>query len=154
MKTATTLLAGFLVLMAAAGAPALAEESFRIVVHGSNPADSLTREELSDLFLQKATQWSSGSRALPVDQHEHSPVRRSFSEDVHGRSVNAINWYWRRNLFAGSGRVPPAVLESDEQVLEFVATNPTAVGYVSALAPLEGYEVRVLELSERGRASR
>jgi ABC-type phosphate transport system substrate-binding protein len=151
MKTATTLLVVFLLLVA--GNAALAEESFRVVVHGSNSADSLTREELSDLYLQKATQWSSGSRALPVDQDERSPVRRSFSEDVHGRSVNAINWYWRRNLFAGSGRVPPVVLASDEQVLQFVATNPTAIGYVSPLVSLEGYEVRVLELGEGGRAS-
>jgi len=154
MKYSTILLVVAGLLLAGAVSPLPAAEGFRIVVNRSNPVDSLSREQLSDLFLKKAAHWDSGARAFPVDQDEGAPVRESFSREVHSRSVNAINWYWRRNMFSGSGRVPPTALETDKRVLEYVAANPNAIGYVSSGVNLEGYPVKVLKLNEPGRASR
>jgi ABC-type phosphate transport system substrate-binding protein len=136
------------VVLGAAATEIRADRGFRVVVHTSNPVATITRQELSDLFLKKATKWDSGDRAVPVDQSKHSLCREPFSRDVHGRSVNAINWYWRRMVFSGTTRVPPLILDHDGQVLEFVASNTTAVGYVSDAVELEGHDVKILEVRD------
>jgi ABC-type phosphate transport system substrate-binding protein len=137
-----TLLAS-LVLAAVTLAPGTVH-SVEIVVHPSNQVTSVTRAELSKIFLKRLRTWSNGERAQPIDQLP-GPVREEFSTWVHGRSVMTIEIYWKRMIFSGHA-APPRELEDDEAVLEFVRQNPGAVGYVSSSAVLEG--VRRLELEE------
>ncbi len=126
----------------------LAEEqvAFQVVVHSDNPTDALTRTQLSRIFLKKIQKWEHGLEIQPVDQTLESPVRDSFSKEVHGRSAKSMRGYWQRQIFSGLA-VPPIELQSDQDVLEHVRRNPAAVGYVSSEARLEG-DVKVLEIAE------
>jgi ABC-type phosphate transport system substrate-binding protein len=72
---------------------------------------------------------------LPVDQAEGSSVRKAFSEAVHGRAPSAVEAYWQRQIFSGRG-VPPLQKMSDDEVIAYVRSNPSAVGYVSRGASL------------------
>jgi ABC-type phosphate transport system substrate-binding protein len=113
---------------------------FVIVVHPSNPADSMTAKEVSALFLKTVTRWGDGRRVLPLDQADGSAIRARFSEGIHGRSVSAIKNYWQQQIFAGRD-VPPPEKASDREVLAYVASNPSAIGYVSAGADLGSVKV-------------
>lgn len=121
------------VLALALAAPAGAEE-FKVIVHASNSVASLTREQLSRLFLKKATSWEGGGTVAPVDQTESSPVRVAFSKVVHKKTVGEVKSYWQQQIFSGRA-VPPLVKASDAQVVAFVEGNAQAVGYVTADAP-------------------
>ena len=120
-----------------AGAPAVAAQEFLVIVNEANQAETITKDDLSQIFLKRATQWRSGDPAVPVDLAETSPVRAAFSQAVHGRPVSAIEAYWQRQIFSGRG-VPPVEKSAESEVIEYVRTNPHAVGYVrngSALGP-------------------
>ena len=121
-----------------------AARSAEIVVHPSNQVTSVTRPELSKIFLKRLRTWSSGESAQPIDQLP-GPTREEFSVRVHGRSVITIEIYWKRMIFSGRA-APPKEAADDEAVLDFVRRNPGAVGYVSDEAVLEG--VRRLEIEE------
>jgi len=120
------------------------DRGFKVVANVANPLNSLTRAQVSRLFLKTETTWPSGQLAIPIDLGQKSDVRASFSRAIHGRDVPAITSYWQRMIFSGVS-VPPTELASDEAVLAFVRTNSGAVGYVSADAALPA-QVKVLQV--------
>jgi ABC-type phosphate transport system substrate-binding protein len=121
--------------------------AFKVVVNAGNPVSSLSREQVSRLFLKKAVTWDNGQPAVPVDLPEASTTREAFSKEVHGRAVRSVKSYWLNQVFTGR-LVPPSELPSDQEVLAFVKANPGAIGYVSADAPVRG--VKVIEVSAAG----
>jgi ABC-type phosphate transport system substrate-binding protein len=135
-----------LLLLWLATPSARAQSGFRVVVNASNPVASMTADEVSDVFLGKTERWESGARVGAVDLPADSRARARFSKAVHGKDVDAIKKYWRKIIFSGLGS-PPEELGSDAAVLDFVAHNVGAIGYVSAGTPLEG-QVKALEVTE------
>ena len=111
-----------------------------MVVHVSNPEQSLSRVFLAEAFLKKITQWQNGEQLRPVDQRFDAPIRSWFSETVLLGSVAAIRSYWQQRIFSGRG-VPPPAVESDEAVLRYVRQHPGAVGYVSTEADVKDVKV-------------
>lgn len=119
-------------------APAAAQETFTVVVHAANPVSTMTPVEVGYAFLGRIDTWGDGTAIEPVDLPEKDPTRAEFSRVIHGRSVDAIQAYWRQRVFTGKGLAPP-VRSSPDDVIAFVASNPRAVGYVpagTALPPL------------------
>jgi hypothetical protein len=109
-------------------ASAIETSEFKLVIHASNPLSEISAKELSKVFLGRKS--SLGGLIRPVDLVPDSPVRESFSREVHARSVALIKSYWRRQIFSGRLR-PPRELGDDREVLAFVGSNVGAVGYVS-----------------------
>ena len=130
----------WMLIIAALFASAAGAASFKVVVNTANPAVSMTRDEVSALFMKKTTHWPDGSAVSPVDQVDTSAVRGSFSDTVLGRHVAAIRSYWQQQIFSGR-EVPPVEKKSDAEVLEYVRTNRGAVGYVSNASPTVGVKV-------------
>jgi hypothetical protein len=123
-----------------AGAPTAAAPAYRIICHPGNPTTVVERSFVEDAFLKKVRAWPGGEALRPVDQTPESPVRRRFSEEVLRRPVDAVRAYWQQHIFSGRD-VPPPELDSDEDVVRYVARGRGAVGYVSASATLEGVKV-------------
>ena len=125
-----------LVLLALAVAGRVeAQSNFVVVVNESNPLTSITRDELSKVFLKKITVWRNKQPVVVVDQADKSSVRLQFTRSVHRREITSVQSYWQQQIFAGRA-VPPQVRGTDAEVLAFVASNPSAVGYVSSAVSL------------------
>lgn len=140
------LLALCLALGPIAGERALsAQEGFRVVVHASNPLDVIEKMKLERLFLKKESRWADNSKVQPVDRDANAAPRIAFSRIVLAKEVSWIKSYWQRQLFSGRD-TPPLELDSDRDVLEYVAKNPGAIGYISPSTPL-GAGVKVLRVN-------
>jgi ABC-type phosphate transport system substrate-binding protein len=138
MRTLSVVLAGLALSLASiASAPRLEAQNtaFVVVVHESNPTTSISRDELSRIFLKKITVWRTRRPVTVVDQRDNTKVREQFTRTVHRREVSSVASFWQQQIFAGRA-VPPAQRTSDAEVLAFVANNPDAIGYVSAGASL------------------
>ena len=129
-----TALGGLLLFLFALRADAA---GVKVVVHASNTIDSITKAKAADLFLKRVTRWENGRAVTPVDQTEKSDARIAFTHDVLGKEVPWVKSYWQKMIFSGRA-TPPAELSNDAQVLEFIRTNPDAIGYVSEGATLSG----------------
>ena len=119
---------------------------FKIIVNSSNPIDSVSSEKLADIFLKKQTRWDSGHSISPVDQSERSPVRDQFTRGGLHREVAWIEGYWQKMIFSGRA-TPPAMLNTDAEVIEFVRNNPDAIGYVADATPL-GPNLKTISVKE------
>lgn len=108
-----------------------AAQEFQVVVNAANGISSISKDELSRIFLKKSSKWASGVTAVAVDLKAGDPTREAFSQAVHGRGASAIASYWQQQIFAGKD-VPPEEKGSPADVLAFVAATPGAVGYVPA----------------------
>lgn len=139
-RSSTTIFRTWLALSSAALIFAwwsLAQPStFKVIVHPDNPVASLTKKDVSNLFLKKTGRWDElRERVEPVDLD--ATVREDFSQQIHGRSLSAIKSYWQKQIFSGR-EVPPPELKTDSEVIAFVAGRQGAIGYVSAAASLDG----------------
>ncbi len=114
-------------------------KSYKVIVNPSNPVSSMSREDVSRIFLKKTTKFSDGRGTSPVDLPVNSPTRESFSKDVLGKSSSAVEAYWQQMIFSGRD-IPPAQ-KSESGALEFVRSNGNAIGYVSPGADTEGVKV-------------
>ena len=130
-------------LLGAATSLSAADPSVAIVVHPDNGIRSVSRSELSKIFLKRLRTWQDGTMAEPVDQLPDSETRRAFTRLVHRRDVVTIEVYWKRMIFSGRA-VPPPEVTTDQQVLDFVRSTRGAVGYVSRSTALRGVQRVVL----------
>jgi ABC-type phosphate transport system substrate-binding protein len=133
---------GVLLTLPGLGAAA-GEDSYKVVVNDDNTLTSISRKDLSAIFLRRKTDWPDGTTAWPVDQLESAPARVGFSRGVHRRTCAAVKTYWLQVVFSGRG-VPPYEKATDDGVLDYVKSHPGAIGYVSTGAPT--HEVKVLRV--------
>ena len=138
---------GLLLLGLALVSPVLAGQdvAYRVVVHSSNRVSRLTRDQVSKIFLRKVTQWDSRQVVLPVDQGADSPVRRTFTKQIHQRTIAAVQTWWQQQTFAGVAVAPPE-RATDAEVLEYIRRYPSAIGYVRAGTPV-GSDIKTIDVT-------
>jgi len=107
---------------------------FKVIVHRSSAIDSMTRKELSDVFLKKTANWKNKNQIQPLDLKYENPIRMIFSKLIHQRSPEFVKNYWQQKIFAGY-ELPP-LEKTEEEVLRIVSQDPNAIGYISSTIPL------------------
>lgn len=115
-------------------------DELRVIAHPKAPVTRVDRKFVADAFLKKRTRWNDDLVIRPVDLGPSSAVRRRFSENLLGRTVQAVRRYWNQQVFSGRG-VPPPQVASEADVVEYVLTHPGAIGYVSDSVDLRGAKI-------------
>ena len=111
------------VALALAGAAAQAQ----IVVITHPGGESLTKDQVADIFLGKS------QSLTPVDQPDGSATYADFYKKATGRDVAQVKSTWSRVIFSGKGQAPKQVGDS-AAAKKAVAADPKAVGYVEKSA--------------------
>ncbi len=113
---------GFLAaLLFSASLPALAQ-SVAVIVHPKN-ANPPSAEQVTNIFLGKANDLTG------IDLPDGNAVRDVFYHKVTGKDGAQLKAYWAKLVFTGKAQ-PLKELASDAEVKKFVASNPTAIGYI------------------------
>jgi ABC-type phosphate transport system substrate-binding protein len=123
------------VLLASTRAAAQHDAGFLVVVNAGNPATSISREQLSQIFLKRVDKWPNGAQAEPVDLAPSAAPRVAFTTTVHRKAVGAVRAFWQQQIFSGRD-VPPPEKDNEHDVVAFIKEHVGAVGYVSADAEL------------------
>jgi ABC-type phosphate transport system substrate-binding protein len=111
---------------AASGTPTTG--GFMLVVNASRPA-TLTRQQVADIFMMRATRWSDGTPVTPFDLSVEDPTRQVFSKSMLGQSPESVVYHWRQQLT--TRYVKPPLVKSETDVLAVVGATPGAIGYVA-----------------------
>lgn len=123
--------------------------AFQLIVHVSNPVDTLTREEVAAFFLLADADWASGARVEPVHQAAGSPIRAAFEQAVHGKSAAAVAQHWEKRAVQGRS-TPAPELDGDDAVMDWVRSREGAIGYVSPNAFRRSGVKRIMMTSDAG----
>jgi ABC-type phosphate transport system substrate-binding protein len=99
------------------------------VVSARSSVTSLTKNQVADIFLGKASRFPDGGPAVPIDQVEGSASREDFYLRIAGKSPAQLNAHWSKIIFTGRGQ-PPREAGSAAELKKLVAANPNAIGYI------------------------
>lgn len=99
------------------------------VVSSTSPVIVLSRNEVADLFLGKASRFPGGEQAVPIDQVEGSAARDEFYVKFTGKTAAQMKAHWSKIIFTGRGQ-PPRELPNGVAVKKEVIQNPRAIGYI------------------------
>lgn len=117
-----------LVLLISAGA-IVTHADIVVVVSAKSSLTSLTKQQVSDLFLGKSNAFPDGGQSVPIEQSEGTVDRNDFHGRVTGKSATQLKAYWSKQIFSGTG-VPPKEAADAANLKKMIAANPNVIGYL------------------------
>ncbi len=106
-----------------------AQLSFVLVVNAENKVESISRQDAELIFLSKKRIWGDDEN-IHVIINENPQIYSSFSYSVLRKTPRQYLIFRKKMLFRGQGMPPPTV-RSDQEVVDFVASNQNGIGFVS-----------------------
>jgi ABC-type phosphate transport system substrate-binding protein len=116
-------------VLAMASSSSLAKAEVVLVTSTKSPVNSLTTNQVVDIFLGKAEELPNGAPIIPVDQAEGSNEKEEFYKRYTNRTLSQIRAYWSKLIFTGKGE-PPKEIGDREQLKQYLATHPNSIGYL------------------------
>ncbi len=104
-----------------------------VVAGADSPAITLSKDQISDIFLGKITSLPNGSSVTPVDQPESNPLRDEFYLKVANKSAAQAKALWAKLYFTGRGE-PPREARDDDDIKKIVNSTRGAIGYIDQSA--------------------
>lgn len=113
--------------------PVWARSDVVVVVHPDNPIKVLDSATIKRLYLGQARRFPGGHslefKALPNDH----ALTHSFFLSVLNMSPSQVKTHWASLVFTGRG-APPGQLETQAQLLEWLARTPNGMTFLHPLA--------------------
>jgi len=100
-----------------------------ILIIGSKdiPADSVSRDEIRNIFLGEKVKWDNGEKIsfvlLLTDVHE------AFLKQYLGSTAAQYQNYWKKMIFTGKAKSPKS-FSSPEKVIEYVTSTGGSIAYI------------------------
>nr|WP_321406371.1 substrate-binding domain-containing protein [uncultured Carboxylicivirga sp.] len=115
-------------------------QSYKVIVNNTNSISTISKKDISQIFLKKKTKWENGVAIVPVDLTINSTTRELFTTEVHNKKISAIRSYWQQAIFSGAATAP-IEKGADKEVIEYVKNNAGAIGYISGSSDASGVKV-------------
>lgn len=110
-------------LLVCSARPCAADAGIVVIVNGRNPVAALRPEQVTDIYAQRVRRWAAlGGRDKPIVRLVKRGVHPAASEFA--RSLGSA---------AGDGRSDAHLVDGDLAAILFVAVDPYAIAYVSAV---------------------
>ena len=110
-------------------APGVAAADVVAVVSAKSPVGALSKSQVADIFLGRATRFPGGSVAVPIDQSDGTPAHDEFYTRFADKSPAQLRSHWAKVIFTGRGQ-PPRAVASELEVKKLLAQNPLVIAYV------------------------
>jgi ABC-type phosphate transport system substrate-binding protein len=110
-----------------------------VIANQSVKTESVTKNDLREVFMGESTSLKEGGHVVPVFQKEGSTHNEFLSSYV-GESPAAVLICWRGLVMSGRSAMPKT-LDSDSAVVDYVARTAGAIGYINKSAPHDGVKV-------------
>lgn len=128
MRRIGTILSAALLLLSAT--PTLAAAPALVVIVHPQRVETLSVQDVANIYLRKRRFWSDGTPIVPLNQDSGGAMRERFSRRVLGAASADFSSYWNEQYFHGV--FPPVALSSTAAVKRYVAADANAIGYIEA----------------------
>lgn len=122
-------LVGLSLLLLSFNVPALSAE-IAVIVHPSFPGTTLSKADFANLYLGRTRNFPNGSSATPLDLAA-GPARDAMLSGLLEKTEEQFVHIWSRLVFSGNSKSMQK-LADDKTMIERVANDRTAIGYVDA----------------------
>ena len=107
-------------------------DALAIIVHRSNPVDTITLNELRRIFMLDTQTWPHGRKITVVLREKGQAERAEAISLVCGMSESEYERHVLFQTFGGNVGWGPRAINSASAMLRFVFNAPGAIGYVPA----------------------
>ena len=90
---------------------------------------SLSSKEVVQIFRNGRSLWASGEKVIIVLPSNKSDMAESVAKNLYGGSVTAMQKFWIALVFQGRAN-PPVFLQTEEEIVSYIAKNPGAIGVI------------------------
>lgn len=111
----------------------------KVIVHPSNNS-TLDQKAISNIFMGKSKSFPGAGTAVPINQGGSSAITNEFNTKVLKKNGAQLKAYWSKLVFTGKG-TPPKEVDSEQEVVELIKSNPAIIGYVSANTNTDGVKI-------------
>lgn len=126
----TTHMRKFGLLMSLALISTTAHAGVVVVMSAKSDVSSLTKAQVSQIYLAKSDALPNGKVARPIDQADGAAARNEFYSKVANKDAAQMKAYWSQLTFTGRAK-PPREATGDAGVKAILAESPTSIGYIS-----------------------
>ena len=110
-----------------------------VIANPSVKSADVSKGDLRDVFTGASTSLKDGSRVTPV-LLKQGGAHDEFLAAYIGKNDTAFRASWRSLVFSGQATMPKS-LDSEAAVVDYVAHNTGAIGYISKATPHDGVKV-------------
>jgi ABC-type phosphate transport system substrate-binding protein len=110
-----------------------------IIANPGVQATEVSKSDLRDVFTGGASSLKSGAHVTPL-LLKGGTANEEFLSAYIGKNDTAFRASWRSLVFSGQASMP-RTLETEAAMVEYVAHNAGAIGYISKSTPHEGVKV-------------
>ena len=128
-----------------------ADGQIAVVVNIDNDVESVSRQQLIDIYTGKMASWQSGqARIYPIAMSLKSDESLLFFTHGLDKSKRQLQRAWLKLALSGTAK-PPKVADAAYELLEYVTSHKGAVGFVGLEAlDLERYPaIKVIAVEEK-----
>ncbi len=117
------------------------------IVNKKLPIETLTMDEIKDIFQRKKTLWDDGDN-ITIALLEGGRTHQSFVRYYIHKTPAQYHRYWKKLVFSGRG-IPPLTFRSEKSLMSHIALTAGAIGYISSRIKPAGVKViRIVTKSE------
>jgi ABC-type phosphate transport system substrate-binding protein len=102
-------------------------EEIAVVVSNANNVNTLSRDDVINIFMGRYRQYSNKLTANPID---NLALKDKFYQALVSKTLPEINAYWARLIFSGRTYPPPKVSNTNEAI-QALEENPLAISYIN-----------------------
>ncbi len=108
------------------------EYGFVVIINPKNPVKSMTKSEVKLTYLRKINKRWPGinKNIVPVDRKDMPDFKRNFLSDLINMSAQDMSRYFTERQYMNA-EMPPITFGTDEEIVDYVANNIGAIGYIS-----------------------
>jgi ABC-type phosphate transport system substrate-binding protein len=109
------------------------QDSIVVIVNNENPIATLTASEAKLFYLRKLkSRWPGINKNIrPVDRKTKCAERSTFYESILKMDDKSVESYFAERQFQNAERAPEK-MNSDSEVVDYVASEIGAIGYIKA----------------------
>ncbi|HFD33399.1 MAG TPA: phosphate ABC transporter substrate-binding protein [Gammaproteobacteria bacterium] len=111
-----------------------------IIANKGITVDSITPKEAKKIWLGKKKSMPGGGTIKLADLPVGNTARKDFYSSIVKKKEKQLKAYWAKITFTGKG-YPPQVFDDEAAVVEWVASTPGAMGYVSSNSATDSVKV-------------
>ncbi len=106
----------------------LSANNLAVIVSKDSDINSITKKELSKLFLSKTRKLPNGKKSYLIEMQDKE-IRSKFYEEICNKNYKQLRKYWTKMIFTGRGQ-PPKKIKSIDEIIEYVENNQNAISYI------------------------
>ncbi|MEW8535839.1 MAG: hypothetical protein AB2569_09240 [Candidatus Thiodiazotropha endolucinida] len=101
-----------------------------VVVPADSPIDSLSKQEVSNLFLSKTNRLADGKKAILIEVRDNR-LRDTFYRLISNKTPTQLKFYWTTLIFTGKGK-PPRSFPGKQEMIEYMKRHATTISYLES----------------------